>query len=257
MREASSNWTPPRLRGGSVGCVIKTAVATLGLISGIAAGTAPAAVLVEAGDAGDLPGTAQLAAGVAPSGTPLDAITGVAQDCGVGSCDQDMFKIYISDPANFSASTNNSETLLDDTMLYVFDGNGRGVLATDDIDGFNYKSSLAAGSLGASPAGVYYLAVSKGFNTPVSGLPADESKEIFIASSLGGATTAIGATGGGAANPVVGWYLFPLDDAGGAYRINLTGATFLVPEPGFSLMIGCGAVCLAGLANRQSRRLRA
>ena len=56
MREASSNRTTRPPRDGSA---IKTAVATLGLISGIAAGTAPAAVLVEAGDAGDVPGTAQ------------------------------------------------------------------------------------------------------------------------------------------------------------------------------------------------------
>lgn len=257
MREISLNWTTPRLRGGSVGCVIKTAVATLGLISGIAAGTAPAAVLVEAGDAGDLPDTAQSSADVAPFGTPLDAITGVMQDCGVNLCDQDMFEIYISDPASFSASTNNAETLLDDTMLYLFDENDLGVVATDDIDEFNYKSSLAAGSLAARPAGVYYLAVSKAFNTPVSDLPATPSTEIFDAALLGGATIAIGATGGGAANPVVGWFLFTFDDFGGAYQIDLTGATFLVPEPGSSLMIGCGAVGLAVLADRQNRRRRA
>src|SRR5688572_3689924 len=92
-----------------------------------------AATMGESGDAGDLPGTAQTSAGVQPFGTPLDSITGtIASDS-----DQDMFAIFINDPASFSASTNNAGTELtddDDTMLFLFDAGGVGVLGNDDAD---------------------------------------------------------------------------------------------------------------------------
>jgi hypothetical protein len=261
MRGTDLNRETARSRRGRRGLGIKTGIAALGMVCGFGAGTANAAVLVEAGDAGELPATAQSSAGVAPFGTPLDAITGVVQACnGSASCDQDMFKIYVSDPVNFSASTNNVETLLDDTMLYLFDESGRGVLATDDIDGLNYKSTLAAGSLGAGQAGVYFIAVGKAFNTPVSDLPADPSNEIFDAGLLGGATTTIGATGGGAADPVVGWFLFPLDDQIGAYRINLTGATFVdgaAPVPMLTPAALVGLILLLGACGVGALRLHA
>ena len=97
---------------------------------GMLAGTAGAAEYQEQGNAGDVPGTAQSTAGPVP--TPLDAITGEISD----DMDQDMFKIVVTDPVTFSASTNNPETVPSDTMLYLFDATGHGVLATDDIDGF-------------------------------------------------------------------------------------------------------------------------
>jgi hypothetical protein len=231
---------------------------TIGLNSGVGGGAARAVLLVAVGNAGDLPGTAQSSAGVQPFGTPLDAITGsfAAND------DQDMFRIYISDPVNFSATSNNAETVVGDTMLFLFDENGRGVLATDDIDGLNYKSTLSAGSLAASPAGVYHIAVSKAFNVPVSGLPPSNSNEIFLEGELEATSETIGANGAGAADPVLGWFLFPFDDEVGAYRINMTGATFVDAAPGvpamgpaasvgLSLLLGaCG---IAALRIRSSR----
>ncbi len=68
----------------SICCILTVAVA----------GSNALGAWTEVGDAGDLPGTAQVVAG---SG-PLDSIFGVMNDP-----DVDMYKIYISDPAGFSA----------------------------------------------------------------------------------------------------------------------------------------------------------
>ena len=111
-----------------------------GGIALLAWGGEPAAAATMAeGDAGDLPGTAQTSAGVQPFGTPLDSITGTI----ASASDQDMFEIFINDPANFSASTNNSGTNLtvdDDTMLFLFGASGLGVLGNDDDDVTTLKS---------------------------------------------------------------------------------------------------------------------
>ncbi|MFN4033412.1 MAG: hypothetical protein ACK4ME_07290 [Fimbriimonadales bacterium] len=83
----------------------------------------------EQGDAGDLPETAQ-ATGT-DTNTALSAIRGT-----LGQNDVDMYVIYISDPANFSATTVNNETTFD-TQLWLFDSNGKGVVFNDDEVGSN------------------------------------------------------------------------------------------------------------------------
>jgi hypothetical protein len=226
---------------------------------GMLAGTAGAAEYQEQGNAGDVPGTAQSTAGPVP--TPLDAITGEISD----DMDQDMFKIVVTDPVTFSASTNNPETVPSDTMLYLFDATGHGVLATDDIDGLNWKSTLAAGSLDAAGggAGVYYVAISKSFNVPVSNTPPAAANEIFLEADLAGTSATIGANGAGAANPVVAWWPFPFDADTGAYRINLTGATFaetatavpaMAPGASVGLSLLLGACGIGALRIRFSRK---
>src|SRR6187402_3631151 len=96
-------------------------------ITAALATTSPATIYVETGDAGDSPGTAQIAAG---SG-PLTSILGQIDS----SADDDIYRIRISDPANFSASSNNSGTQLSvdhDTILFLFDEFGFGIIANDD-----------------------------------------------------------------------------------------------------------------------------
>ncbi len=110
----------------------------------------------EQGDAGDLPETAQ-ATGTDTS-TPLGAIRGSLEADGV-----DMYVIYISDPANFSATTVNAITPFD-TQLWLFDADGKGVVFNDDEVGSNLSRSRidnSTGCLNGRRAGIYYIAVSR------------------------------------------------------------------------------------------------
>jgi hypothetical protein len=230
-------------QGTSPGRIRSAGVAALAIGIGIGAAPATGAVLAEWGDAGDLPETAQISATVDPSSTPLDAITGTIEV----DDDQDMFEIFISDPANFSATTTNAQTGVEDTMLYVFDADGRGVVANDDTSLAVYTSTLPAGSI-TTPAGVYYLAVSLLFNSPVSA-----SGDIFELNELEASTTAVGPNGAGGSDPIDGWDVFAFVGPG-TYQIDLTGATFALPEPSMALMLDLGALCLAGFATQKRRR---
>src|SRR4051812_47093952 len=75
----------------------------------------------EAGDAGELPGTAQRCTG---SG-PLARISGTLDDGNT-----DMYAINICDPASFSATTVNATAI--DSQLFLFNSAGRGVTFDDD-----------------------------------------------------------------------------------------------------------------------------
>ncbi|MCH7639424.1 MAG: T9SS type A sorting domain-containing protein [Bacteroidetes bacterium] len=110
------------------------------------------------GDAGDLPGSAQ----VLSPGTTYTTITGNMSV----TTDVDMYQIYISDPAGFSASTcNNATAKHGDTNLHLFAADGSGVYMNDDepdpgcaIGGF--LSLLPAGDPNSpTTADIYYLAI--------------------------------------------------------------------------------------------------
>ena len=204
---------------------------------------AVAATIAEIGDAGELPGTAQSSAGVQPFGTPLDSITGTI----ASEFDQDMFRLFINDPANFSASTNNAGTNLSvdsDTMLFLFNPAGLGLLFNDD-DVFNpptFKSNIPAGSF-TGPEGIYFVAVSLFFNSPQSAGGA-------IFGGLVRPDGTRGPVGPGGSLPITSWALNPSPPQTGPYRIDLTGATF-VPEPSALFLLGLGVAGLAVIRRRE------
>jgi hypothetical protein len=165
-------------------------------------------------DAGDLPVTAQSSGDSAAFGTPLEAIVGFI----VSDIDQDMYQIFIDDPAGFSATTDNALTDLD-TMLYLFDENGLGVLAVDD-GGTGGTSVIPAGSL-TGPAGIYYLAVSIFDNTPVS-FDGGDLLDIFDFSDLNGSDLPIAPSDPGGALPIASWDI-SADYEIGSYRIGSVG----------------------------------
>ncbi|MFN4033817.1 MAG: hypothetical protein ACK4ME_09435, partial [Fimbriimonadales bacterium] len=74
--------------------------------------SAQAQTWYEQGDAGDLPETAQ-----STGSGPIAEIQG-----SLDANDVDMYAIYITDPANFSASTVGGATF--DTQLWLFDADG-------------------------------------------------------------------------------------------------------------------------------------
>lgn len=166
----------------------------------------PAQIWPEGGDAGDLPGTAQV-----PLGN--GALTSIA---GSLTTDADMYLIQINSPGAFSATTVGGATF--DTQLSLFDANGRGVAFNDDSVGFQ---STISNTFVVRP-GKYLLAV---------------SAYDFDANAKGGAIwndTPFGAErapdGPRRLEAVDGW---SGASAGGSYVIALTGASFVQNEAVF------------------------
>jgi uncharacterized Zn-binding protein involved in type VI secretion len=160
----------------------------------------------EQGDAGDLPETAQSTGNGA-----LAQIQG-----NLSADDVDMYAIYITDPANFSASTVGGATF--DTQLWLFDSDGKGVVFNDDAVGTTVPQSRidnSSGCLTDRPPGIYYLAISR-YDRDATGC---ERGLIWLSTPFRAVRCPDGAE---RASRVAGWS--GSTGAGGAYTIFLTGA---------------------------------
>jgi hypothetical protein len=228
------------------------------LLAGAMFAVPGSANVVLASGAGSLPATAQDLSG----DTSLNGIVGtLAFPDGV-----DMFKINILYPLEFAAYTINTGALgVPDPELFLFDANGLGVLANDDTTPANTQSCLPAsssqvnpcpssrGGLGPLTSGIYYLAITRAENSPLS-----NSGYIF---SPVLSTDVVGPdlTMGGAA-PITGW------DGGVNTSPNFDLTQFDIaivdlPEPdlgpltvaaGLALVIFCRKSRSASQANKAS-----
>jgi len=130
------------------------------------------AEIITASGAGPLPASAQDITGHLPTeiiGTLPDTPDAVS-----------LFKFVISDAADFSAITLAEPFGIPDTELFLFDAGGFGVYANDDIDGGNTLSCLPSADIsnpcsssrpagiGPISSGVYYLAITRSANLPLS-----------------------------------------------------------------------------------------
>ncbi len=160
---------------------------------------------VEVGDAGNLPGTAQDPGGAGP----LTSIAGTA-----GGGDEDMYKICITSPSIFSATTVAMTTF--DTQLFLFDSTGLGVYSNDDAAMIGAGSTLPAGDPNSPVAvGIYYLAVDDWNEEPLS-VGGPIFADVF--------NVVNGPTGPGGASPITSWDGNTLDIFG-SYTIVLTGTS--------------------------------
>lgn len=154
----------------------------------------------EAGDAGDLPSTAQVIPYVAPGTLP--SISGL-----LSGSDADMYLLEIVDPATFVATTVGGATI--DTMLYLYSLDGRGVTFNDDA---SQTTQSRITGVNVPHAGLYYLAISRWPKRPTAagGLmwPVDNAGE-FPPVGPRGTEVTDGWTG----NPA----------GSGSYTITLTG----------------------------------
>jgi hypothetical protein len=159
--------------------------------------------------------------------TSLDHILGTLAISGTtGLSEQgDVYKIYISDPANFSASTLSLAGGRNgfNTQLFLFNLDGTGIASNDDTAGHGTLSQLPAGNplYTGLAAGYYYLVIDGSSSSP--------------ANSTGGAifpdsppTGIYGPQSSGAFTQYTG-----NSNEGGTYSIALTGVSIAtaVPEP--------------------------
>jgi hypothetical protein len=167
------------------------------------------------GDAGNLPGTAQV---VTLPG--FNQITGTINS----NTDVDIFKFEITAPATFSATTTVSPGTQTDSQLFLFDASGMGIAANDDAGSGTRLSTLPAGNAlyNALAPGLYYLAISSWNVDPISGGP---ESLIFPDTPY---SAVHGPTGPGGGSAVNGWEGI---GATGTYTITLTSVA-AVPEPG-------------------------
>jgi hypothetical protein len=194
-------WSRRRTVGSAIG-------ATLGAVLVVSTGLTGAAAAVswqEQGNAGGLPGGAQVVTG---SGS-ISAIHGTL----TFRNDRDMYRICLTGGRTFSASTVYGTSF--DSQLFLFNSLGRGVYANDDT-ATSLQSKLPAGAyLTPQAQGTYYLAVSSFNDDPVSA-----GGQIFPIDTAFSAV--VGPTGPGGTQRISGW----TNEGGdrGTYTIRLTGA---------------------------------
>jgi hypothetical protein len=201
------------------------------------AGSLPADLFNEVGDAGGLLGNAAVTSGAG-------ALTQIMGTLGLG--DADLYAIHVDGGGTFSATTVGGVAPGFDTQLFLLDSTGHGVYFNDDFSGFDAPSTLPAGhALTPIAPGLYYLGI-----TAWNLRPASAGGEIFPPGDLNH-NDILGPVGAGGALPLTG-YVGAAGTAG-PYTISLTGAGFAVPEPSSILLL---ATVIGLVAARCRRRIR-
>ncbi len=203
----------------------------------------------EVGDAGSLPGSAQVVTG---GGGSLTKITGTLEGppglpgAGLGDF-QDMYLIDIKDPFAFRASTLDDDGGFADfdAQLWLFYEDGRGLLGNQDAT-FGTTGALllnqsndGSGEVLVMP-GRYLIAITGAGSIPLGG-PLSEPMFDFTL----GAGEISGADGpGGGLNLINDW---TVPGQFGSYEIALEGVSTIIPAP-------ASVVVLSGLGLLVGRR---
>ncbi|MEZ5962983.1 MAG: hypothetical protein R3F56_03960 [Planctomycetota bacterium] len=199
---------------------------SLSLLLPLALGsTALAQTWTESGDAGKLPGTAQVVALGSGALTQIDGNIDNSSETGGAQDDKDMYMIYITDTATFSATTTGGTTL--DTQLFLFSLDGKGVSHNDDDPTTTGLQSRVTGVFVPAP-GCYLLAVSTYNRDPQSG-----GGLIWANSPFNVERQPDGPNAGGAVDS----WTSQTTGSTGAYSIFLTGAAY-VPQNGVEIYPG-------------------
>lgn len=198
--------------------------------------TAQAATWTETDEAADLISTAQL-----PTGNgSLTSITGTIST----NFDADLYKIYISNPVNFSALVSGGNEDEWDSAVALFNNDGLGVYYNDDAIFDNGQAGLPSNhSSGPQTPSIYYLAIFDDDQAPLSGSASTANDLIFPQSDYP-YTQILGPVGPGGSLPLAGWGALVTEvPLNGTYSIALTGVSF-VPEPETyaMLLVGLGLI---------------
>ena len=208
----------------------------------VAAGQAHAATWSEVGDAGDAYATAQ---DTGPSGSALSAISGVISS----TTDADIYKIFITDPSTFHATTLGDGGSMDSEYLWLFDANGHAVISGGNLPpGADHGEIPTGDPNGPQTAGVYYLGIAPSFAIPLS----TDFMFNFPGPEPWGVPNPFGAPN----SPVTSWQ-FTFASHSGSYTIFLDGAetageaVVAAPAPMTLALFGAA---LGGLALTRRRR---
>ena len=208
--------------------------------------TTSAQAWIENGDAGD---------GVGGDYQLIDNSQGPTLTQIVGSTDSqqndfvDTYLLTINNPGIFAASTEAGTTF--DTILYLFDVGGLGLVANDDVSGASTRSRLVATSddgTGISVGvGTYILAVT-GFQMD----PVDLLNQNLFDIPIGNTSEISGPDGAGGANALDDWQDNTVlgSAATGDYTVTLTGVG-PVPTPGVVTIFGGAGMLAAGRRRRK------
>jgi hypothetical protein len=222
-------------------------VCALGL--GFSGSPISAATWTEQGDAGQTLATAQ----ALPTGiVPLDQIDGTADGT---TGDADVYEIFISDPAAFSAQTVGGDSKCTtcatqefDASLALFDENGIGIYFNDDLAQDVGDAFLPAGNaLSPTQAGWYFLAVFDDDLTPLSEL---SEEGIIFPEVFFPFTDIVGPTGPGGGDPLSLFFEENVVVETRDYSVLLTGT--VIPEPATGLLVGLGFTAM-GVVRRGKR----
>ncbi len=235
--------------------MIKAAALAGFVLTAASAAFATPVSYTEVGDAGDIvTGAVQTVTGAA--GSAVTSIKG-SLTATAGITDGDAFKIYISAPSAFSASTTGFTPGRNsfDSELFLFNLDGTGIVMNDDDPaGTGEQSSIAAGNAftdGLS-AGYYYLLITgQGMNPTSAG-------GLIFPSWTDGTTDPTGLYGPNpGASAITGFG--GNSNEGGAYSIALSGVSIApavgtVPEPGtLGLGLTAGLMLLALVRRRHGK----
>jgi len=189
----------------------------------------------EVGDAGNNIPSAQIIYG---SG-PLSQIVGHLNAPGDTTGAVDLFEIYVSDPANFSAFTSGG---VPDPELFLFGVDGQGYEGGRDIDGANNRQGFLVGDAsGTTPPLAAYLWISLQNREPACGaLPMFGPGGTEHPDALGPVDDSCTLTG------PIGNVSALNAGSNFAYTITLTGASFMpVPEPASVSLLALGLLAFA------------
>jgi PEP-CTERM motif len=158
----------------------------------------------------------------------------------------DLYEIYISDPSEFSATTENTPSNNPDPnpALYLFDASGDAVYGIDDNSPTDTQATLQSGlSIGPQTAGIYYILIAPSGNMPERG-DGNPLFDLVVGSDVAGNNGTLKHYSDGGCGA----------DCEGKYDITLTGATFAVqtPEPQTLGLLGAGLLAV-GLLRRKYR----
>ena len=228
-------------------------LASLTAFSLAAIAAARAGTVVEAGDAGQTLITAQDASTVAAT-----QINGSLAN----PSDADLYRIYISSPSTFSATTVNDVTNAGgfgvDTELSLFDAAGHGVATNDDASGITLDSTLPAGNAlySSLSSGYYFLGISSSGNEAIN-----SNSQLIFSGYPGGDTTAVRGPASGLNPTVLSTFNSNEYDTTtfGPYEIDLTGTSAApnassAPEPSQTAALAFTALGLGGLLLRARKK---
>jgi len=161
---------------------------------------------------------------------------------------QDMFRINIVDPGMFLVETVGVQFGLPDPMLFLFNRDGFGIAASNDIDNGYFQSKIDVNDPNMPiflEAGIYYLAITAATSEALGHFGGEVGPIFHMGEHQVGQ---VGPSGVFAQSPLSGWTDPSSPENYGFYEIMVHGVGS-VPAPGALALLG-----LAGIASRRRRR---